>query len=207
MVRAISLISVFLLVFMSGFSVGAAEGKPRVVFETDYGAITIEVNPKAAPKSVADFLRYVNGGHYKDAGFYRTVRLDNDNGAPKIEVIQGGLLDTEASLGGVEHESTEQTGLKHIDGAVSLARGAVGTGSAAAFFICIGDQPGLDFGAVRNPDKQGFAVFGQVVEGMGAVRRIHQLPGNAQTDIPYLQGQIFANPVIIKTVKTVGPAQ
>lgn len=206
MARIFSFIGVLFLVSWAGLTARAEEQKPHVVLETRYGPIMIELYPQSAPKSVADFLRYVDDGLYQNAGFYRTVRLDNDNGSPKIEVIQGGLLDTEAGLAGVEHESTEKTGLKHVDGALSLARAAVGTGSAAAFFICIGDQPALDFGASRNADMQGFAVFGQVIGGMDVVRKIHQLPGDAQTDNPYLKGQIFAQPVMIEVAKRVDTA-
>ena len=173
----------------------------QVELTTDLGAILIEVYPDKAPISAANFLKFVDEGLYENAGFYRTVRLDNDNGNPKIEVIQGGLLNTDAAPGGVAHETTEQTGMKHTDAAVSLARAAVGTGSAAAFFICIGDQPALDYGAARNADKQGFAVFGKVIQGMDVVRKIHQVRDGAATDDAYLKGQILANPVMFKSIK------
>ncbi|WP_262693365.1 peptidylprolyl isomerase [Kordiimonas aquimaris] len=175
----------------------------QVELTTDLGAILIEVYPSKAPISAENFLKFVDGGLYENAGFYRTVRHDNDNGTPKIEVIQGGLLDTSDLTGGVAHETTEQTGLKHTDAAVSLARAAVGTGSAAAFFICIGDQPALDYGAARNADKQGFAVFGKVIEGMDVVRKIHQVRDDAATDNVYLKGQILANPVMFRSIKRV----
>jgi peptidyl-prolyl cis-trans isomerase A (cyclophilin A) len=63
------------------------------------------------------------------------------------------------------------TGLRHLDGTLSMARIAPGT-AGSAFFICIGDQPDLDFGGRRNPDGQGFAAFGRVAEGMDVVRAI-----------------------------------
>jgi len=175
----------------------------QVELKTDLGDIFIEVYPSKAPISAENFLKFVDDGLYENAGFYRTVRLDNDNGAPKIEVIQGGLLDTNNPPAGVAHETTEQTGLKHTDAAVSLARAAVGTGSAAAFFICIGDQPALDYGATRNADKQGFAVFGKVVKGMDVVRKIHQVRDDTATDNVYLKGQILANPVMFRSIKRV----
>lgn len=196
------LCSLFMLGTMLGMGAASADdGAKQVTITTDLGSIVIEVYPEKAPVSAANFLKFVDEGLYKNAGFYRTVRLDNDNGSPKIEVIQGGLLDTENLPGGVAHETTEQTGLKHTDGAVSLARAAVGTGSAAAFFICIGDQPALDYGATRNPDKQGFAVFAKVIEGMDVVRKIHQVRDDAATENAYLKGQILANPVMFNSVE------
>ncbi|OYV01450.1 MAG: peptidylprolyl isomerase, partial [Burkholderiales bacterium PBB5] len=125
---------------------------PRVVIETPLGRIVVELDTKRAPLSAADFLRYVDKGLYNGAGFYRSVRRDNDRGTPTIEVIQGGLLDDSRALPPVAHEPTGRSGLKHLDGTLSVARSAPGTGGGAAFFICIGDQPGLDEGALRNPD-------------------------------------------------------
>jgi len=68
-------------------------------------------------------------------------------------------------------ERTSLTGLSHVDGALSMARGAPDS-ARSSFFICIGDQPSLDFGGNRNLDGQGFAVFGRVTVGMEVVRRI-----------------------------------
>ena len=81
-----------------------------------------------------------------------------------------------------------------------MARGAVGTASTE-FFICIGDQPGLDHGEVRNADGQGFAAFGKVVSGMDVVRAINALPADAPSESEYTQGQILANPVPIVSVR------
>lgn len=167
----------------------------EVELATALGTILVEVYPHAAPLSARDFLRYVDEGLYDDAGFYRVVRPDNDNGSPVISVIQGGLLDEQKSLAPVAHETTEATGLRHVDGALSLARSDPGTGGAAAFFIVLGNQPALDFGSMRNPDGQGFAVFGRVVDGMDVVRRINALQADAATDDEYVQGQILAEPV------------
>jgi peptidyl-prolyl cis-trans isomerase A (cyclophilin A) len=69
-------------------------------------------------------------------------------------------------------ERTRDTGLQHLDGTLSMARDGPDT-AQDSFFICIGDQPELDFGGNRNPDGQGFAAFGKVVSGMDLVRRIH----------------------------------
>lgn len=166
---------------------------------TGAGAITIELYPDKAPVTVANFLRYVDGGYYDGATFYRTVRYDNDNGNPKIEVIQGGIGDG-APFDPIPHEDTETTGILHIDGVISMARGEVGTASSE-FFIVIGDQPGLDKGEVRNPDRQGFAAFGRVVDGRDVVKTIHQSPSNAPSDSDYTNGQIIEEPVVITTVR------
>lgn len=182
-----------------------ANTNPHVALETSIGVIEVELFPDRAPLSACDFLGYVTAGLYEGAEFYRVVRYDNDRGSPKIEVVQGGLQDESKQRAPIAHESTQQTGLKHIDGALSLARGAVGTGGAAAFFIVIGDQPALDHGAKRNVDGQGFAVFGRVVRGMEVARRIHRMKSDAPTDEPYLKGQLLRDPVRIdKAVVTRG---
>jgi len=167
----------------------------RVALETDRGTILVEVYPQAAPLSAGDFLRHVDEGLYGAAGFYRVVRPDNDHGAPAISVVQGGILDVEAPPAGIAHETTAATGLRHVDGTVSIARGPPGTGSAAAFFIVLGDQPSLDFGGMRNPDAQGFAAFGKVIDGMEIIREINAMKADAPTGDDYVRGQILAEPV------------
>jgi len=167
----------------------------RVALETDRGTILVEVYPQAAPISAGDFLRHVDEGLYEDAGFYRVVRPDNDHGTPVISAVQGGVLDKEATPAGIAHETTAATGLRHVDGTLSIARGPPGTGSAAAFFIVLGDQPSLDFGGMRNPDAQGFAAFGRVVDGMEVIREINAMKADAPTDEDYVRGQILVEPV------------
>lgn len=174
--------------------------RPVIVMQTDMGDIHIEIAADAAPVTGTNFLRLVQGGHLDGAGFYRVVRPDNDNGTPAISVIQGGLQDGSMRFTAIPHETTEATGLKHVDGAISMARGEVGTASTE-FFICVGAQPALDFGGKRNPDGQGFAVFGRVVDGMDVVRKIHALKADALTDNPYLAGQVLTNPVRIESVR------
>jgi peptidyl-prolyl cis-trans isomerase A (cyclophilin A) len=171
-----------------------------VTMATTYGNVVIELYVDKAPVTAKNFLQYVDAGHFDGSTFYRTVRFANDNGNPKIEVIQGGRGDAEAPFPPIAHESTEQTGILHTDGVISMARDGVGTASSE-FFICIGDQAGLDFGEVRNSDKQGFAAFGRVISGMQVVRAIHRSPSNAPTDSAYVKGQIIENPALIETVR------
>ena len=188
------------LLLISASMVACAQDNVEVVMSTEYGEVLIELDARSAPLTVANFLRYVDGEHYDGSTFYRTVRYENDNGNPKIEVIQGGLRDGEAPFEPIPHEDTEATGILHTDGVISMARGAVGTASSE-FFICIGDQPGLDKGQPRNADEQGFAAFGRVIDGMDVVREIHSLPSDAPGYSDYVSGQIMEKPAVILSVR------
>ena len=175
----------------------AAPGTPTVILETALGEIRIRVNTAAAPISANDFLSYVRDGAYNGGRFFRTVRPGNDHGTPKIDVIQGGTRPGAKLRPPVAHETTATTGLRHLDGTVSLPRDKPGTGSGAEIFVCIGAQRALDFGGKRNPDGQGFAAFGQVVAGMDIVRRIWAMDAAGASDDPYVRGQILHEPVKI----------
>ncbi len=163
---------------------------PRVEFETSLGKIVVEIFETAAPKTAANFLRYVSEGLYAKGCFYRVVRMDNQpNNEVKIEVLQGGLKDDPDHLGlpAISHETTAQTGIRHQDGTLSMARNEPGSASSE-FFICINDQPDLDHAGRRNPDGLGFAAFGKVVEGIDVVRKIQSQPVDEQRlqkDVPF----------------------
>jgi len=164
---------------------------PQVLIQTSLGAIKVEIYEKKAPITAPNFLRYVDERAFQGASFYRTVTMDNQpNNNVKIEVIQGGLgamaEGRERSHDPIPHETTDQTGILHKDGVLSMARTAPGT-VTTEFFICIGDQPALDFGGTRNPDGQGFATFGRVVEGMDVVRQIQQQPAEGQRITPVVE--------------------
>lgn len=155
---------------------------PRILIDTDQGEILLELYPERAPLTVANFLRYVDEDRFRGACFYRVVHMNNQpDHDVKIEVIQGGLKDDEhpQSLPSVPHETTAQTGITHKDGTISMARNEPGSASSE-FFICINDQPELDFGGKRNPDGQGFAAFGNVIHGMDTVKKIQSLPADGQ---------------------------
>jgi peptidyl-prolyl cis-trans isomerase A (cyclophilin A) len=174
---------------------GAAPVRVRMV--TDLGAIVIELYPDKAPITVANFLAYADQ-HLLDGGtFYRTVSPKNDNNPATISVIQGGLNRDDSPLPAIAHETTKVTGILHTDGVISMARDKPGT-AGSEFFICLGDNPALDFGGARNKDGQGFAAFGKVVEGMDVVREIHEAPTVTKADDPYMKGQIIENPVKIQ---------
>jgi peptidyl-prolyl cis-trans isomerase A (cyclophilin A) len=156
--------------------------------ETALGNITIELYPAKAPITVKNFLYYTDQGLYDSSTFFRVCTPANEaNRAVKIEVVQGGDIAKEKLLPPISLETTAQTGLTHVDGAVSMAR--LGPNTATCnFFICVGPQPTLDFGGARNPDGQGFAVFGQVISGMDVVKKIQK-----QED----KQQYLIHPVII----------
>ena len=152
----------------------------RVRVQTELGDIVIEVDPVKAPLTTANFLKYVDGGHYDGGRFHRTVQMDNQpESTVKIEVIQAGVNPDRAKEGfaAIQLERTSVTGILHKDGVVSMARGAPDS-ATSGWFVCINDQPSLDFGGNRNPDGQGFAAFGRVITGMDVVRKIQAAPSS-----------------------------
>jgi peptidyl-prolyl cis-trans isomerase A (cyclophilin A) len=167
---------------------GSNYTSPHIEIQTKLGDIEVELYPDKAPKTTAAFLSYIKAGYYKNSSFYRVLNNDNQpSNAPKAELIQGGLYRSNSkvhdTLTGIPHETTQQSGLLHKDGTISLARLQPGT-ATSEFFICIGDQPGFDFGGENNPDKQGYAAFGKVVKGMDIVRKIYNRPDNEQSFDP-----------------------
>jgi peptidyl-prolyl cis-trans isomerase A (cyclophilin A) len=158
-------------------------GIVQVTIQTEIGNIELAVDSAHAPVSAANFLRYVDDGRYEGGRFHRTVTMANQpTNAVKIEVVQWAAAPrgVREAFPPIELERTSVTGLKHLDGTISMAR--AGPSSATSdVFICIGDQPSLDFGGARNADGQGFAAFGRVTKGMEIVRRIQASPARGQT--------------------------
>ena len=145
-----------------------------VIFQTELGAITMEVDVAKAPVTAANFLKYVDGKFYDGGSVIRAVRPDNTirhDVVIQIIQIQTNPARRAEMFPAIPLERTNQTGLRHVDGALSMARS--GPDSAqASFSIMIGDQFELDYGGKRNADGQGFAVFGKVVGGMDVVKKI-----------------------------------
>ncbi|MBC3767703.1 peptidylprolyl isomerase [Neptunicella marina] len=166
---------------------------------TNMGAVELNLYEDKAPKTVANFIKYIEAGAFNQGQIYRVVRKDNDNGSPKIEVIQGGANPEFKDFEPVELETTQQTGLRHLDGTISMARDTPNT-ATSAFFICIGNQPSLDFAGQRNKDGQGFAAFGQVTKGMSVIKKIHQITATEKSEDAYTAGQILAEPVVIESI-------
>jgi len=158
----------------------------RVLIQTELGDIEVELDGQRAPITTENFLKYVDGGLYDGGRFHRTVKLNPDNqpnNAVKIEVIQAGRNPEKQGFPPIPLERTNVTGLKHLDGTLSMARAGPDT-ATSVFSICLGAQPGLDYGGKRNPDGQGFAAFGRVVKGREVVWKIHQAPVEAQRLTP-----------------------
>lgn len=166
-------------------SVLAGQTLPRVVMQTPVGRIEVEIDTVRAPVSAKNFLRYVDATFYDRGSFHRTVTMANQpTNAVKIEVIQaGGDTTLQKQFGPIPLERTTVTGLKHRAGTISMARTGPDT-ARDQFFLCVTDQPELDFGGKRNPDGQGFAAFGKVVAGMDVVRKIQQSPADGQRLTP-----------------------
>jgi peptidyl-prolyl cis-trans isomerase A (cyclophilin A) len=174
-----------------------APERPVVMMETTAGNIEIEVYTDKAPISANDFLLYVDKKYYNGEGFYRVVRADNDPRNMGMSLIQGGRLDSEPLTDPIAHELTKDTGLSNTEGVVSIARLEPGTGSAAYFFINIGDNSFLDYGGERNPDGQGYATFGKVIAGMDTVRAIQAMEAKGESGDNVTTGQILTQPVKI----------
>ena len=179
-----TLLSILLLSSVLAFS---ADAKPvHVLMKTQFGDIELELDGAHAPITTANFLKYVNAHMYDGGEFHRTVTLENQpDNKVKIQVIQGGIPVSREkdSFAPITLERTDKTGVKHKDGTISMARDEPDT-ATSDFFICIGDQPDLDFGGKRNPDGQGFAAFGRVIKGMDVVRKIQASPSQGQKLTP-----------------------
>ncbi len=173
--------------FLSASLALADEDKPvRVLIETDAGDIEVELDSAKAPKTVANFLKYVEGKFYDGGRVHRTVTPNNQpDNKVKIEVVQAGINPdkTKAEFPAIKLERTSITKLAHKDGTISMARDGPDT-ATSDFFICIGNQPELNFGGKRNPDGQGFAAFGKVVKGMDVVKKIQKSAAEGQTLTP-----------------------
>ena len=145
--------------------------KPRVVLDTEAGQMVLELELERAPLTVCNFLSYVTDGDYEAGSFFRTVvSVTNTNPNP-IDVIQAATPrgSDDDLRPPIPLERTRDTGLSHTAGAVSMARDGPDT-ATSSFFIVTRDTPSLDFGGGRNPDGQGFAVFGYLVEGLDVAR-------------------------------------
>jgi peptidyl-prolyl cis-trans isomerase A (cyclophilin A) len=167
----------------------------EIEIKTVEGTVVAELYAKQAPKSVKAFLAIVDQGLYKRSYFYRILSDENQpSNAPKAELIQGGLWSRtkkRPELPRIPHETTQQTGLTHNAGTLSLAREEPGSASSE-FFITLSDLPGFDFGGENNADGQGYAAFGRVISGMDIIRKIYRKP---ETD------QYFDPPVMIVDIQ------
>ncbi|HTD97822.1 MAG TPA: peptidylprolyl isomerase [Mucilaginibacter sp.] len=150
------------------------------LIKTSLGDIAIELYPAKAPNTVANFMQYVDKKSYNGSSFFRVCTPVNEaTRKVKIQVIQGGNVPDSLSLDSIKIETTKYTGVLHKNGTLSMARS--GPNSATSqFFICVNDQPALDYGGARNPDGQGFAAFGKVTAGMAVVKKIQSQKDTSQ---------------------------
>ena len=171
----------------------------RVMRETSAGNILVEVDPAHAPVTAANFLRYVDAHRLDGIDFYRAMHT-----GPQAGLVQGGVRDASRLFPPIAHEPTSQTGLSHVDGALSMARFAPGT-ATADFSIMVGPQPYLDAGPNSGGDGLGYAVFGRVVEGMDVVRRILAAPTSPTEGEGVMRGQMLSPRIRIIAARRVRP--
>jgi len=176
-----------------------------VRLETPFGNIDLAIDLARAPITAANFLKYVDAGLYDGGGFHRITRPDNYTPAPPnrpaMEIIQAQINQSKRGQGfpAIPLERTSVTGLNHVVGTISMARGTTADTATSDFFICLDDQPSLDFGGKRFDDEQGAAAFGKVTAGLDVVRKIQQ-QGPVQTARP----QYLVTPVPIVRASRIG---
>jgi peptidyl-prolyl cis-trans isomerase A (cyclophilin A) len=174
---------------LSAGGVSAQSAAPRVALDTSEGRIVIELAPKEAPKTVENFLGYVKAGHYDGTVFHRVI--------PTFMIQGGGFsadMSERATRSPIPLES--QSGLKNERGSVAMARRSDPNSATSQFFINVVDNPRLDY---PNPDGNGYAVFGKVVEGMDVVDRIKAVPTGARGP----HQNVPVTPVTIKSARVI----
>ena len=182
MMQSLVILMLMLLPQAAAQSLNAGEALVRI--ETAFGSIDVAVDAKRAPITAANFLRYVDAKLYDGGQFHRSTRADNYTPAPPdrpaMEIIQARINPERRGEGfeAIALERTSVTGITHVAGTISMARGAQADTARSDFYICLDDQPSLDFGGKRFEDAQGAAAFGRVVKGLDVVRRIQQQPTN-----------------------------
>ena len=167
-----------------------------VIIKTAMGDITLALEIERAPITAKNFLRYVDNKRYDGMTFYRGMKLDDEG---KYGLVQGGIAGVPGKpFPPIAHESPLNTGLSHVSGAVSMARGAPGT-AVGDFFIVVGDLVSMD--GNKDGSDPGYAVFAHVTSGMDVVRAILELPKSQDARNPVMKGQMLAAPVKIISVR------
>jgi peptidyl-prolyl cis-trans isomerase A (cyclophilin A) len=172
---------------LSSATPAAAPREPAVVrvrLDTPYGPIVLALDARHAPRTVANFMGYVDDGRFDGMSFYRSAR---NRSAPTYGFIQGGIrTDARRILPPFPLETTAMTGLRHVDGTISMARRAEAGSAGGNFFITVGAMPSMD----AKGDYPGYAAFGHVVSGMPVVKRILALPTGGG-----MGGQLLLKPI------------
>lgn len=188
-----------LLLALSFTAPVTAASKVRVALKTSEGTIVVAVDIGRAPITANNFLAYVDQRKFDGTSFYRAAPA---RGNRSIGLIQGGIRRAAyRSLLPIAHEPTSKTGLRHVDGAISMARREPGS-AMGDFFILVGASPAMDARPGARGDNAGYAVFGRVVSGMPVVKRILAAgtwPGGAGA----MKDQLIKKPVQILEAKRV----
>lgn len=178
-------------VLMTGATDASAASSPRVLMKTSMGNIVIELYPEKAPKTVENFLQYVDDGHYANTIFHRVIGTF---------MIQGGGFDKDmkqkATREPIAIES--KNGLKNDRGTIAMARTSNPNSATSQFFINTVDNDSLNY---PKPDGNGYTVFGKVVEGMDTVEKIAKVKTTSRGG----HGDVPAEAVVIEGVSRVKP--
>ncbi len=185
---------VFALLSLILAAAATAAEAPRVRFDTSLGSFTVELNPEKAPKSVANFLKYVEDKQYDNTIFHRVI--------PGFMAQGGGFskdMQEKPTRAPIELES--KNGLHNVPGSIAMARTSDPNSATSQFFINFVDNKMLDY---PSPDGYGYAVFGQVIEGMDVVNRMATIPtgvsSNGMSDVP-------RQPIIVNSARLVTPSE
>ena len=166
----------------------------KVRLDTSAGPIVLELEKTRAPVTTANFLRYVDQKRLDGTTFYRALKFPADT---PTGLVQGGVRGAaKRSLPPIAHEATTKTGLTHDNGAISMARGAVGS-AQGDFFIILGNLSTLDANVEAKGDKDGYSVFGHVVEGLENVIKVLDAPTSPTAGEGAMKGQMIEKPVTI----------
>lgn len=172
----------------------------KVVLNTSAGPITLELEKQRAPITTANFLKYVDQKRYDGTTFYRALKFPGDT---PLGLVQGGARGAaKRLLPPIAHEPTTKTGLTHDNGAISMARLAPGS-ATGDFFIILGNLPALDANPDATGDKDGYAVFGHVVEGLDNVVKVLNAPTSATAGEGAMKGQMIEAPIVITSARRV----
>jgi peptidyl-prolyl cis-trans isomerase A (cyclophilin A) len=180
--------------------VPALAAEPAVVhvkLVTSAGEIVLALDARHAPKTVANFMKYVDDGRLDGTDFYRASRRKGD---AAHGFVQGGIgMDARRMLDSVPIEPTSKTGIHHTDGAISMAHGPNPNSATGNFSIMVGANPPLD----ARGTFLGFAAFGHVSAGMDVVKRILAQPTGGGSG--EMKGQMLLKPIkIVKAVRLDG---
>jgi len=178
-----------------------AQATTNVVIETTLGNIVVALETERAPVTSANFLRYADEKRFDGIVFYRAMRLDWGE-QPNGLVQAGTQNEPRRILPPIAHEPTNATGVKHVAGAISMARYEPGS-ATGDWSILLSVQPGLDADpANEDPElRAGYAAFGRVIEGMEVIRAIFAAPLDPAKGEGWMQGQMLADPVKVISVR------